>query len=147
MKISSTVTINADISKVFTVFTDLGKASDRISGISKLEVLEGPSKLAVGTKWKETRTVFGKEATETMWVTELSKNKSYSVDAESHGTKYSSTFTFSSVDGGTEVTWVFAGTPQTFGAKVMGLLGILFKGATQKMLEADLQDLKKACEA
>ena len=147
MKISSTVTINASISEVFNVFTDLSKALERISGISKLEILEGPAQMAIGTKWKETRTVFGKEATETMWVTELTKDASYSVDAESHGTKYSSTFTFSSLDGGTEVTWVFSGIPQTFGAKAMSLLAFMFKGATQKMLEADLQDLKKACEA
>ena len=147
MKISSTIVINADISTVFNVFTDLSRAADRLSEISSLEILEGPANMAVGTKWKETRTVFGKEATETMWVSELTKDKSYSVDAESNGTKYHSTFTFTSTGNGTRVVWEFEGIPQTFAAKAMGLLGIIFAGSMKKMLDKDLQDLKIACEA
>ena len=147
MKISSKITINANISDTFNVFTDLSKAANRLSEIISLEMLEGPKKMAVGTKWKEVRKVFGKESSETMWVSELTKNKSYSVDAESHGTKYHSTFIFKEIDGKTEVTWTFEGIPQTFMAKTMGLIGCLFSGSMKKMLDKDLQDLKKACEA
>lgn len=147
MKITSSVTIKADVSKVFGVFTDLSQAADRISDIISLEVLKGPEKMAVGTKWKETRVVFGKEATETMWVSELTKDKSYAVDAESHGTKYHSVFSFKKQDGGTKVVWVFSGKPQTLAAKLMSIIGFLFMGSMKKMLQKDLQDLKKACEA
>lgn len=147
MKLSSKITINADISKVFDAFTDLNKAPERISGIIELEVLEGPANLALGTKWKETRKVFGKESTETMWVSEFTKNKSYSVDAESHGTKYHSKFLFKEIDGATEVRWTFEGIPQTFVAKAMNLLAFMFKGATKKLLDDDMEDLKRACEA
>ncbi len=147
MKISSSITIKASISDVFDVFTDLNKTPERVSEIKSLEVLEGPEKLAVGTKWKETRKVFGKEETETMWVSELKKNESYTVDAESHGSKYRSVITFKEVDGGTEVTWTFTGTPQTFGAKVMSIMFIFFAGATKKLVDKDLEDLKKACES
>lgn len=146
MKIQSTITINADVSTVFDVFTDLTKTTEYISGITGLEVLEGPARLTVGTKWKETRKIFGKEATETMWVTAIAKNKSYTVEAQSNGTKYISVFTFEAVDGRTHVTWVFEGIALSFAAKLMSCMGFLFAGSMKKMLAKDLEDLKLACE-
>lgn len=147
MKITSNITIKAKAPKVFDVFTDLSKAPERITEIMSLEMLEGPEKMAVGTKWKETRKVFGKESTETMWVSELTKNKSYSVDAESHGSKYHSTFTFSETKEGTNVSWAFEGIPQSLMAKIMSLTACLFSGSMKKLMDKDLEDLKKACEA
>lgn len=55
MKIADLITINAPIEKVFDVFTDLEKAPERVKGIAKLEILEGPLRIQVGTKWRETR--------------------------------------------------------------------------------------------
>jgi hypothetical protein len=146
MKISETVHINASIGRVFDVFTDLGQAQANLSGINSLELLDGPEKMQVGTRWRETRTMMGMESTEEMWVSELTSNKSYAVDAESHGTKYHSEFTFEEVDGGIDVTWMFGGEPQTVFAKIMSLSTALFSGSMKKMLGKDLGDLKIACE-
>lgn len=146
MNISHTVTINAPVERVFDIFTDLGQAADNLSGIKSLELLEGPEKMEVGTRWKETRTMMGKDSTEEMWVSELTENKSYAVDAESHGTKYHSVFTFESVGDKTQVTWMFEGIPQTLGAKLMSVTAKMFMGSLKNMLAQDLNELKVACE-
>lgn len=134
------------MSRVFDVFTDLGSASRNLSGIKQLEIIEGSERMEVGTRWRETRAMMGKDSTETMWVTELTPNKSYSVDAESHGTKYHSMFTFEEIGGATEVTWTFEGKPQTSSAKLISVLGFLFVGSLKKMMAQDLQELKAICE-
>lgn len=100
----------------------------------------------VGTKWRETREMMGKDATEEMWVSELTKNTSYTVEAQSHGTKYCSIFTFEDRENTTQVTWSFTGVPQTFTAKLTNILSILFARSLKKMLTKDLQELKVACE-
>lgn len=146
MKLTLTVEINAPISKTFGVFTDLNQAKDTLSGIKELEMIEGSEKMQVGTKWKETREMMGKDSTEIMWVTALTENKSYSVEAESHGTKYLSTFTFSERDGGTDVAWIFEGIPQSASAKLMSIFAVLFSGSLKKMMQTDLDELKAACE-
>lgn len=148
MKISSSMTIHAPISQVFDVFTDLGKIKDRISGIKELEVLEGENgNMKVGTKWKETREMMGKDSTEIMWVSELTENKSYSVEAQSHGTKYHSLYSFTENGDSTDVTWVFTGTPQTLPAKLMSVLSYIFAGSLKKMLDQDMEELKAVCES
>lgn len=146
MKITDSITIKAPLDKVFNVFTDLEKATERVKSISKLEVLEGPGLLQVGTKWRETRTMFGKEATEEMWVTALEPNASYEVAAESQGTKYLSRYQFTQNGEATEVSLVFEGMPLTASAKLMNALGFLFAGAAKKALHKDLEDLKAVCE-
>ena len=146
MTITDSIFIQAPIERVFEVFTDLDKATDRISAITRIEVLEGPAKMQKGTKWRETRKMFGSDATEVMWVTELEPNSRYVVDADSHGAKYTTTYTFSPKDKGVEVNFSFASQPYTVGAKLMGITFALFAGATKKALHQDLLDLKAACE-
>ena len=146
MKIDTNITIQAPIETVFTVFTDLSRIEERVAGIQKIEILEGSAQMKVGTKWKETRKMFGKEATETMWVTELASQKSYAVEAESCGTKYRSEYTFTDTEGGTYIEMTFAGTPQTFAAKILSILFCFMAGATKKMLRKDMEDLKGVCE-
>lgn len=146
MNISHTIEIDAAVGHVFDVFTDLDSAAKHLSGIQKLEMIDGPKKMQLGTRWRETRTMMGKDSTEEMWVSELTKNKSYAVDAESHGTKYHSVFAFEDMGNKTRVTWTFGGTPQTFAAKLMSLSAKLFMGPLKKMLAQDMEELKTACE-
>lgn len=147
MEISASIDIQAPIEKVFTVFSDLSKLEDRVQGIQAIEVLEGPLQMEVGTKWKETRIFFGKEATEIMWVTALNPSHNYVVEAESNGTKYRSEYTFTETDTGTQVAMTFSGKPQTFIAKLFGLLFAFMAGSLKKTLIQDLEDLKVVCES
>jgi len=138
--------VAAPIERVFEVFTDIPKAAERIPGITKIEMLsEGPFR--IGTRWRETRVIMKKEATEEMWVTGCDPPRSYAVEAESRGTHYDTLFEFTPDGDGTKVTWTFKGTPLTFGAKLMsGVFGLLFKGMMRKFLLADLEALRDVCE-
>lgn len=147
MRITEEISIEAPIEAVFAVFSDLESAQRNVKGIIALEVLEGPPRLAVGTRWRETRVFFGKEATEEMWVTALDENRRYVVEAESHGTKYRTEYTFEPSEGATRVAMTFEGRPVSLGAKLMSWLGFLFQGAVRKALRQDLLDLKAVCES
>ncbi|SFN97408.1 SRPBCC family protein [Mycetocola miduiensis] len=146
MKSQDSISINADRKRVFAVFCDLDKAAANVSAITRIEVLTGPSQLNLGTKWRETRTMFGKEATEEMWVTGYEQDVSYVAEAESRGTHYRSEYRFTPEGNGTRVDMTFEGTPLTVGARLAGILGALFAGAARKALHQDLVDLKRACE-
>ncbi|WP_411720583.1 SRPBCC family protein [Mycetocola sp.] len=147
MNIHDSITINADRKRVFEVFCDLDNAAANIGGITKVEVLAGPSQLNVGTRWRETRTMFGKEATEEMWVTGYEQDVSYVAEADSRGAHYRSEYRFTPEGSGTRIDMRFVGTPNTLGARLAGVLGALFAGAAKKALHQDLVDLKRACEA
>jgi carbon monoxide dehydrogenase subunit G len=146
VKIQDSITINAERARVFEVFRDLDNAAANIRAISKIDVLEGPAQLSLGTKWRETRTMFGKEATEEMWVTEFEQDASYVAEAESRGAHYRSEYRFTPEGSGTRVDLTFEGTPLTFGGRVAGVIGGLFAGAAKKALHEDLEDLKRVCE-
>lgn len=146
VKIQDSIIINADRKRVFEVFRDLDKAAANVGGITKVEVLAGPAQLNLGTKWRETRTMFGKEATEEMWVTAFEQDVSYVAEAESRGTHYRSEYRFTPQGSGTRVDLTFEGVPVSFGAKLTGVLGVLFAGGAKKALHKDLVDLKRACE-
>ena len=146
MKIQDSIGINADRARVFEVFGDLDHAAANISAITKLEVLAGPAQLNMGTRWRETRKMFGQEATEEMWVTGYEQDASYVVEAESRGTHYRSEYRFTPEGSGTRVVMTFEGTPISFGARLGSVIGALFAGAAKKALHQDLVDLKRVCE-
>lgn len=145
MQIEFTKTINAPIADVFTAFTDISKIEERIDGIKKVEILEG-GPTGEGTKWRETREMFGKDATEEMWISNLQENKSYEVLAESNGTKYRTVYTFTEVDGGVRVDGIFEGIPQTVFAKIMSVMVFFMKGKMVEMMTADMTDLANILE-
>lgn len=146
MEIRITRLIAAPVDLTFQVFSDVENIAERIEGITQLEVLS-EVKHGVGTRWRETRVMFGQAATEVMEISAFQPNQSYEVVAASHGTRYHSRYTFTEKDGGTHVEMVFTGTPVSFMAKLMAPVGLLMKGSTQKALEADMDDLKAFCEA
>lgn len=146
MKITENITINAPIKNVFKAFTDLSIAEKNISGIEKIEILHGSKQLTENTRWKETRKILGQEASEEMWVTKIDDEASYEVEAESHGTKYKTVYTFKKEDKSTVVTMEFEAIPNTLPAKIMNISGFLMRGATKKLLRKDLIDLKNYLE-
>jgi carbon monoxide dehydrogenase subunit G len=141
------VTIRAPKTEVWHTITDIGNAASTISGIESVSILEKPVQGLVGLKWIETRTMFGKTATETMWITDAVEHDYYKTRAESHGAIYVTTLSLQESEGATELTMRFSGQPVTVGAKLMWLLlGFMFAGATRKALAKDLEDIKAAVE-
>jgi len=144
--VSAKRVISAPIDQVWEVFTDIPDAANRIEGIDSVEMLsEGP--FSVGTRWRETRTMMGRAATEEMWVTKADGPHQYQVEAESNGAHYVTRYDFREVDGGTEVTYVFAADTLTTSAKVMSALtGWMIKGSVKKMMQADIDNLADVLE-
>ena len=145
-ELSVSTQVAAPIEKVFESFTQLEKAVERVPAITALEVLtEGP--FGEGTRWRETRVMFKKEAIEEMWVTGFNPPHSYNVEAESHGMKYSTLFDFKTEGEGTKVSWVFTGEALTLGAKIMApIFNVLMKGTMKKCMLGDLEAIGAACE-
>ena len=138
--------VSAPIDEVFAVYTDLEKAVERIPDITALELLtEGP--VGKGTRWRETRVMFKKEAVEEMGISSFDPPHSYTVEADSHGMLYETLFEFVPDGDGTKVTWTFVGTPHTLGAKIMApIFGLLMGGVMKKCMQKDLDALRDVCE-
>jgi len=91
--------------------------------------------------------MFGKEATEVMWITDAAENDYYCTRAESHGSIYKTRLSLDEDGDRTRLTMAFTGEPQTMGAKVMSFfMGGLMKGSMEKELLKDLTDIKKFVE-
>ncbi len=139
--------IKAPVEAVFARATDFENAANVISAIIKMEIMtDGP--IGVGTRFRETRMMFGREATETMEIVEFDPPHGFVLLAESHGSRYRTTFRYTESDGGTDLVMTFEATPLTLMAKIMSTL---MKGMMKKMITKecgkDLDELKAAVES
>lgn len=140
--------VGASPERVWEVVTDLRGAADRISAISQIEIVNGSDEFGVGTTWRETRQMFGRETTEVMEVTAVDPGRSYTVESDGRGAHYRSVITVEPHNGHTNLSMTFGGEPQGALGKVMAAtVGRLFTGATRKALEQDLADIAAAAEA
>lgn len=147
MEVATSVLIHAPRAVVWKRITDIENAAQTISGIEKVEILERPASGLVGLRWKETRTMFGKTATEIMWITDAVEPEFYKTRAESHGAIYVASLELTEKAGGTELTMRFSGQAVTTPARLMEILiGWMFKGAMHKACGKDLSDIKAAVE-
>lgn len=138
--------VDAPVERVWTLATDLAGAPGILSGVDRVEVLT-PGEFGVGTRWRETRTMLGRQATEEMEVTAVAERRSYTVQAAGSGAQYVSTFTFTPASGGTVVAVTFGATATTRGARLLAALtGPLARRAVERALRADLEDLGRAAE-
>jgi carbon monoxide dehydrogenase subunit G len=145
MKIEVETEIAAPAAVVYATVSDLARWQDFMRGIERLELLtEGP--VGVGTKFRETRTMFGRSATEEMTVARLEPPRRFDLTAESHGTRYLAVHEVVPAADGARLRLVFEGTAVTLSAKLGMLLGLLFKGAVRKQLQSDLADIKAEAE-
>ena len=145
---SVTVTehIRAPREQVFAKLIDYENFPDFISAITSVELLtEG--EIGVGTRFRETRVMFGKEASEEMEIVEFERPSRLVYTAASHGCSYRSTHELTEKDGGTELSMTFEGRGVSFMGKVMsGLMGWMMKSACRKAIVKDFADLKSALE-
>jgi hypothetical protein len=140
------VDVNASPGRTFEVFTDLANTGNIVRGIQKMEILtDGP--IGAGTRFRETRVMMGKEATEEMEITIFQPGELFVHEAKSHGCHYISTYRFESVGEATRVSLTFEGRALRFMAKVMTVaLGWMMTGAIRKYCTQDLNDLKAEAE-
>jgi hypothetical protein len=143
--ITVTQSIQAPVAEVFALACDIENSPGRIRDIVKVEMLT-PGPMALGTKFKETRIVFKKEATETFEVTQFTPNVSYEFTANSCGAEYRTTFAFTPEGAGTRVDVAVRTRAVSFFAKLFTPLMFLMRGMLRKCVAKDLDDLRAAAE-
>lgn len=130
---------------VFATATDVAGWPRFMSGVASVELLT-PGKVAIGTRFRETRAMFGRQAAEEMTVAELVSPQRLVLIACNHGTAYRVEHTFSPEAGGTRIALKFEGRPVSLLARLLMPLGLLFKGSVKRQLQADLADLAREAE-
>ena len=141
-----TQTVAAPQPAVFAAFTDFANAPKRIPDILRVEVLT-PGPVGVGTAFKETRKMFGKECTETMTVTAFEPGKLVELSAGSCGAVFTTRFTFEPDGGKTRVGVAFRSTAVSLFAKLFTPLAFLMMGTMKKCIAGDVAKLGAAVEA
>ncbi|MFF5445773.1 SRPBCC family protein [Streptomyces sp. NPDC012888] len=140
--------IAAPADEVWQALTDLESMPLVLGGVDSVEVLT-PGPFGVGTRWRETRRMFGKSATEEMWVTACEAPSRYVTEAENAGMRYESEFRLAGRGPGrTAVRMTFAARPLE-GRKLpllARLLGGVGARAVAKAIEKDLADVAASLE-
>ncbi len=140
--------VAAEPEQVWRVLTDIPGAAGTLRGVDSVEMLSEPP-YGVGTRWRETRTMFGKKTTEEMWVAAADAPHSTVVEAESAGTHYTTTFTVEPSGQGSLLKLEFAGKLvsesrwQRILWKAFGRIGLR---AASKTMRVDLDDTAAAAE-
>ncbi len=147
MIVEAHVTINGSKAAIWAAITNIENASETISGIENIEVLEKPANGIVGLKWAETRMLFGKPATVEKWITDAAVNEFYKTKAEDGGFVFLTTKSISEGSGGIMLTESHESKPQGIVAKLISIpMRLFFKGVIKKAALQDLNDIKAAVE-
>ncbi len=142
--------VQASVDRVWGVLSDIEHADQTLSGVERVEMLtDGPYR--VGTEWRETRRMFGKEATEQMHVTVAEAPTRTVVEGDSSGVHYVTEFTLTPTSAdATRMAMTFTalqGQTNLVNKALWRLFGRLGMKASQKMMAKDLQDIAARAEA
>ena len=141
---SVTVTrvIEAPADVVFRTVADIGHFSQAVPHIVNVEFLS-EVRSGVGTRFRETRLMNGREASTELEVTEYVENDRVRIVSEAGGTIWDTVFTVSPAGAGTELTMVMDARPQKLSARLaVPLMLRMVKGA----VATDMDAVKVFCE-
>ena len=145
MQIAVECFVEAPPDAAFSTAIDISNWPRFISGVQSVELLT-PGPVAAGTRFRETRSMFGRQATEDMTLAQVEPPHRFLLTAFNHGTAYRVGHLFAPEARGTRTTLVFEGRPATLLARLFTPLGWLFLGTLKRQLEGDLADLKLEAE-
>lgn len=135
--------------QVWQVVTDLDGARNFLPDMVSIERLAGPT-YDVGTRWRETRKLFGKEASEEMEVVAVEPYRSTELHAFNSGMFYRTGFRLTPTASGTDLEMSLVGELhnatlfQKLMSKVMGTLGAR---ATEKSMVSELEAIAREVES
>src|SRR5882724_2383769 len=121
MLVEAQVTINGSKAAIWAAITNIANASQTISGIQSIEVLDQPANGLVGLRWRETRMLFGKPATAEKWITDAAENAFYKTRAEDRGVVFITTMSISESSGGITLTSAHDSKPQGIVARLQSI--------------------------
>ena len=137
-----TRTISAPLDRVFDCVAHVENFQKAVPGIVNIEFLSDEHS-GVGTRFRETRLMNGKEVTVELEVTEYVENEHIRIVSDTHGTVWDTVFRVSPAADQTTLD-------MTMDAKAYKLLpkltNPLVKGMIQKAVEKDMDAVKVHCE-
>ena len=145
MQVAVKCFIEAPPDAVFSTAIDISNWPRFISGVQSVELLT-PGPVAAGTRFREMRSMFSRQATEDMTLAQVEPPRRFLFTAFNHGTAYRAEHLFAPEGAGTRTTLIFEGQPATLLARLFAPLGRLFLGTLKRQLESDLADLKLEAE-
>jgi uncharacterized protein YndB with AHSA1/START domain len=135
-------TIRAPIERVFEVVAHVEEFRKANPRIVKIEFLSSQH-TGVGTRFRETRKVGGREASCVLEVTEYVPPERVRIVSEMGGSIWDTVFTLKPVDEGVELTMVMEAHAKNFFARMMNAL---IKGMIRKAVAEDKDAVKAYCE-
>lgn len=144
--------VRATPEAVFAFLADWSNWEKAVSAIKKIELLTPPP-IGKGTRFKETRLMWGKEATETMEITGWDPPRSQTLESDSCGTRVICTIsvrpapTHAPTHTGSILTMHIRSEAQSFFAKLFTPLGYLMMGMMKKIMTKELDEIAAAIEA
>jgi len=145
MKITVETVVAAPPEILFATVADFAHWTSFVRAIERVDIIsDGADR--VGTRFRETRIMFGRSATEEMTVTVLEPPRRMQLSAENHGTRYLATHEIVPEAGGARLVLAFEGVPVSVAARLFSFLARLFAGALRKQLLSDLADVKAEAE-
>ena len=138
-----TVLVNASVETVFEVISDMENYSKAVPHIVNVEFLT-ESKAGLGTRFRETRMMHGKEASTELEVTEFKQNELIRMVSDQGGTIWDSVFMVKPKTDGSELTLQMDARPYKLMAKLITpLISKMIKNA----IIADMESVKSYCES
>lgn len=134
--------INAPKELVFKTVADIQNFSKAVPDIINVEFLSD-QKYGVGTKFRETRDMNGREVATELEVTELVENAHIRIVSDTMGTVWDSVFTVERKEDGTELTLIMDAKAYKLLPKI---INPIMKGFMKKALEKDMVAIRKYCE-
>ena len=135
-------TIQAPLEKVFQVIADPRGFQEAVADITSVEFLSSQQH-GVGTRFRETRNMQGKEHSVVLEVTEQVENECIRIVSDEGGTVWDSVFSVEQQGDAVLMTLVMEVKPYKLKAKLMTLL---IMGHVGKAIEADMDAIVKYCE-
>jgi len=148
-KITVSRVVHAEPDAVWAVLTDLDEAPSTIRGITRIKRLEGEG-YEVGTRWQETRKMFGKEETQELYVTEVAPPGRTTVEADSAGVHYTTVYTLEPTENSTRLQVTFGAShpdPNLLQRLTWTVFGAVGAKVTTRMLAQDLADIARKAES
>lgn len=135
--------IKAPTDKVFATVSEIENFQKAVPHITRVEMLSD-IKAGVGTRFRETRLMKGREASTELEVTEYVKNDRIRLVTDSHGTVWDTVFQVEAESGGdTRLTM----TMDARAHKMMSrILNPLIAPMVKKAVEQDMDSVKLYCE-
>jgi uncharacterized protein YndB with AHSA1/START domain len=133
------------IERVFRYFSDVEHAPAHVSGIRKIEMLT-PGPFGLGTRWRETREVFGVPDSAEMEVTSFERNRTYTITHHKAGVRIDTLFWFEPSKDGTTVSVEFELDTAGLPPGMLAPLNWAIEGKVRSVLGQDLADMKRSLE-